>query len=400
MQIVFVCAEYPINERHTGGFGSYVRNIAVSLSRLGHLVTIICQGEEKKIIFEGNIEIRVMPVLINAIIESDNSLIKKAILRSLLFFQYPFWFCLQVYQELAQLVASRKVDVIEGGDFGAELFLYLLLRGNTRPSVIIKLHTPSFLIRENNQEEKTVFYRVLEKMEKFCITRADAIYSPSRSLARIINSRFNCTISAIIPYPVMLHAKKITKSTRSKTILYVGKIQRKKGVFVLADALIQVLQEFPKIKFLFVGPDTQESQISTTQRLRNKLKKYLGQVSFLPPLSQLQLTQYYRKALMTVVPSIWENYPNVILEAIMHGSPVIATNTGGIPELITNHKTGFLVAPNNSRQLAKAIIKLIQQKGLRLALSRAAQKYLKKKLEPNKIALRTLKFYSRLNYGK
>ena len=51
MQIVFVCAEYPINERHTGGFGSYVKNIAVSLSKLGNLVTVICQGSEKKIIF-------------------------------------------------------------------------------------------------------------------------------------------------------------------------------------------------------------------------------------------------------------------------------------------------------------------------------------------------------------
>ena len=78
----------------------------------------------------------------------------------------------------------------------------------------------------------------------------------------------------------------------------------------------------------------------------------------------------------------------------MHGSPVIASDTGGIPELITNRKTGFLVPPNNSQKLAQAIIQLIQKKKLRIMLTRAAQKYLEQKLEPQKIALRTLKFYS------
>ena len=394
MQIIFVCAEYPINDRPTGGFGSYVKNLAGSLSKLGHLVTILCQGKEKKIIFEGNIEIRVVPVLVTTSIEIDDSLIKKAVLRFLLFLQYPFWFCVQVYQELVQLNASRTVDIIEGGDFGAELFLYLLLRGSTKPTVLIKLHTPSFLIRETNQEEKTIFYRILEKMEKFCVTKADAIYSPSRSLARIIYTRFNCKVATVIPYPVIVNTKKVINLSQSQTVLFVGKIQRKKGVFVLADAIEQVLQKFPKIKFLFVGPDTFEAQVSTTQRLRKKLKKYLKQVSFLPPLSQLQVARYYRKALMTVVPSLWENYPNVILEAVMHGSPVIASDTGGIPELITNRKTGFLVPPNNSQKLAQAIIQLIQKKKLRIMLTRAAQKYLEQKLEPQKIALRTLKFYS------
>jgi len=394
MQIVFVCAEYPINERHTGGFGSYVKNIAVSLSKLGNLVTVICQGSEKKIIFEGNIEIRVMPVLINASYEVDDSFIKKSLLRCLLFFQYPFWFGFQVYQELTQLTTSRKVDVIEGGDFGAEMFIYLLFRNNVKPSVIIKLHTPSFLIRETNREKKTIFYRVLEQMEKFCLSKADAIYSPSRSLAKIVTTRFNCKVSIVIPYPVALMIRKPASINRSMTVLFVGKMQRKKGVFVLADAIEQVLQKFPKIKFLFVGPDTLEAQISTTQKLRKKLKKYLCHVSFLPPLSQLEVIQFYRKALVTVVPSIWENYPNVILEAIMQGSPVIASNTGGIPELITNRKTGFLVPPNNSHKLAQAIIELIQQKRLRLRLARAAQKYLLQKLEPKKIALRTLKFYA------
>lgn len=72
-----------------------------------------------------------------------------------------------------------------------------------------------------------------------------------------------------------------------------------------------------------------------------------------------ELEMLIRKAKCTVYPSIWyENCPFSIMESIMYGTPVIASNIGGIPELIDDGKTGFLVAPSDSKALEEAIKKL------------------------------------------
>ncbi len=80
-------------------------------------------------------------------------------------------------------------------------------------------------------------------------------------------------------------------------------------------------------------------------------------VSFFPFTNEPQYV--FERADVTVLPSLYkEGLPNVLLESMSMGVPVVSSNLGGVPEIVINGKTGFMVEPGNSDQLADGILKL------------------------------------------
>lgn len=127
------------------------------------------------------------------------------------------------------------------------------------------------------------------------------------------------------------------KTEKEYYILYFGRFAEEKGIKTLIGA--------KNTNFICAGSGPLEEEISNTKNLKN--------VGFK---SGKELEELIRKAKCTVYPSIWyENCPFSIMESIMYGTPVIASRIGGIPELIDDGKTGYLVAPNDSAALEQAI---------------------------------------------
>lgn len=123
-------------------------------------------------------------------------------------------------------------------------------------------------------------------------------------------------------------------------VLYFGRFAEEKGIDTLINA--------KGTKFICAGCGPIEDKVNKADNLEN--------IGFK---SGEELEMLIRKAKCTVYPSIWyENCPFSIMESIMYGTPVIASNIGGIPELIDDGKTGFLVAPSDSKAIEEAIKKL------------------------------------------
>lgn len=131
------------------------------------------------------------------------------------------------------------------------------------------------------------------------------------------------------------------KTTPKKDyILYFGRFAKEKGI----DTLIRA----ENIKFICAGSGPMENEVNAAPNLENVGFK-TGE----------ELEQLIREAKCTVYPSIWyENCPFSVMESIMYGTPVVASNIGGIPELIDDGKTGYLFEPGNSRELINAIHKI------------------------------------------
>lgn len=398
MHIVFVCAEYPYENQATGGFGTYVQQLAAALLKKKHQVTIICKGTADQIIVNENLTIRVLGPMLLQLTQVLKLFPSAYVFRLCMFLTYPLGFSWRVYRILVEMIRSSTVDIIEGGDFGAELFFFLLKRRSHLPITIIKLHTPSFVIRRYNEEKPNLFYRAMELLELYSLKHVDALYSPTKNLAKIVTAALQIPVKTVIPYPVS-HVVKSGKSIRKQNIiLYVGKIQPKKGVLVLTEAIQKILLQLPETKFIFVGPDTIHEGVSTKKNIMKQLRKYKinKQVKFLNELPKTEVYKLYRKAAVTVVPSLWDNFPNVILEAGLHGSPVLATRTGGIPEMITHGLTGILVPPHNSDELASELIELLSKGAKRKHLASQAYHYLIKKYSGSLIAAKTISFYERV----
>lgn len=390
LHVVFICAEFPYQEQATGGFGAYVERLAEALVKLKQRVTVICQGSKAVSLTKAGVTVIVVKSLIH---QNDNTNLMH---RFLAFINYPLYFSWQAARILRKKEHESKIDIVEGGDFGAEVLFYLL--GPRRTKVVIKLHTPSFVIRKYNEEPLSISYAVLEFFERICLFRADSLYSPTRVLALIVKERLGIPVNAIIPYPVPL--KSIHSSRQTKDlILYVGKLQRKKGVYVLLDAIREVTIKYPEVKYYFIGPDTRENGVSVRLQLEQLVNKYgLGNIKFLPPIPQSELTNWYRRSI-TVVPSLWENFPNVLFEATMNGSAIIASRVGGIPEMVEDRRQALLVPPYKPKLLANAIITLIKNKTLRIRLVQRAKRRFLRDYSPSQIADQTLTFYEHVLTG-
>jgi len=159
-----------------------------------------------------------------------------------------------------------------------------------------------------------------------------------------------------------------------RMILFVGRIKPLKGIDVLIEAIGDLKQEgiFEHHPFCLAviggNPDTDANMLnSEMKRLQTLREEYSLQdlITFLGQRSQDTLPYYYSAAEVLVVPSHYESFGMVALEAMACGTPVVVSQVGGLAFLVEDGVTGFTVPVDDHRELAKCIGKLIEDKDLR-----------------------------------
>ena len=108
---------------------------------------------------------------------------------------------------------------------------------------------------------------------------------------------------------------------------------------------------------------------------------------------------YFRRASVVVLPYIEASQSGVIPMAYSSGKPVVATTVGGLPEAVENGRTGFLVAPRNSVQLADAVVQLLLDAPLRRWMGANGKRKIEEESSPRVVAQKTLEVYRRAVEG-
>lgn len=135
------------------------------------------------------------------------------------------------------------------------------------------------------------------------------------------------------------------KNTVKKNyVLYFGRYSEEKGI----ETLVEACKELPDIQFVFAGTGPLEGMLAGIPNVKN--------VGFK---TGIELEQLIREALFSIYPSEWyENCPFSVMESQMYGTPVIGSNIGGIPELITPGVTGELFESGNKSEMINVIKKM------------------------------------------
>lgn len=162
-------------------------------------------------------------------------------------------------------------------------------------------------------------------------------------------------------HPPLSHAKK-----NIHQILFVGRMSKQKGIAYLIEAISKLPEEV-NLDLVGDGPLRGELEI---------LAKNLGvykKIHFSGWLSQDEIIKKYQEADLFVLPSLDEGMPNCILEAMACGLPIVATDVSGSRELIHSGKNGILVPPMDSKALAKAIQKCLNDEFLKNQMKKIGQ---------------------------
>jgi teichuronic acid biosynthesis glycosyltransferase TuaC len=150
--------------------------------------------------------------------------------------------------------------------------------------------------------------------------------------------------------------KQLNLKHDGKAVLFVGQLLEVKGIIYLVEAVERLVKERKKFTFYFVGEGEgrakYEDEIS-----RRRLSKYIRFVGNRP---HSEIALWMGACEVFCLPSLREGFPNVVLEALFSGRPVVASRVGGIPEMV-NERNGFLVEPQNSLSLAEYLLKALEK---------------------------------------
>jgi glycosyltransferase involved in cell wall biosynthesis len=151
-------------------------------------------------------------------------------------------------------------------------------------------------------------------------------------------------------------------------ILFVGRLVPEKDPLNLLEAFLMILNLFPSARLSMIGDGPLSGRIETFLRehqLQHRVSLQRGIVDIRPDMA---------KAWVLAVSSVQDASPNVILEAMASGLPVVASRVGGIPEMVLHERTGFLFEPSNPESLAYFLTTLLRNEPLRRSMSAVARK--------------------------
>ena len=225
--------------------------------------------------------------------------------------------------------------------------LLLLLWPIVRPRIIYTPHAWAFIM-DGSPTRKTLYARI-EKLlyplthKIICVSKYEAAEAarhglPTHNTVVIYNGTPTITATGI-PNPY---------NPGKLNLLFVGRLDFAKGFDVLLDAM-QRLQKNPAaahIHLTVIG-EAVESKAKPPQR---------PNITYTGWLSPEKLMPFYAHATVVAVPSRWEGFAMVPLEAMSHGTPVVASNVGSLPEVVIPNHTGLLFTPGDSSELAHLLL--------------------------------------------
>jgi glycosyltransferase involved in cell wall biosynthesis len=173
-----------------------------------------------------------------------------------------------------------------------------------------------------------------------------------------------------------------------KIVLFVGRLVYEKGVHVLINAAPKVLEKV-NAKFIIVGSGYMKEQLLNIVRSMKLEHKVL----FAGFLDEETLLKLQKCADVSVVPSLFEPFGIVALEAMAAKSPVVVSDTGGLSEIVDHDSTGVKVYPNNPDSLAWGITKILLDESYKNHIVENAYRKVQEKYDWEKIAQQTKRIY-------
>ncbi|MCC6606156.1 MAG: glycosyltransferase [Anaerolineae bacterium] len=257
--------------------------------------------------------------------------------------------------------------------------------------------------------------------QRYC-READALIAVSQAMADVINQTHqvpnerlyvvhNGVNTPLFQPNVSPEARSRLRQTvggdGNKIILFAGRLSPVKGIDAFFAAAVQVVAAFPNVRYLIAGEPASRTSAQSVKALQQQHPELNTHLKILGKIPQKQLALLYQAADLAVVSSLFESFGFAAAEPMAAGVPVVATETGGLPEIITHEKTGLLVpvfvGENGKREvdvtaLAGAQCRLLQDEALARQLGKAGQKRIMAHFRQERMVQETLAVYHRVRH--
>lgn len=294
-------------------------------------------------------------------------------------------YILPYFSETIKAVNKFKPDIIHVQHASFLVWIADYIKSIYNIPFVVSLHGPDL--------NTAIIDRRLRTLTKRSIVRASKIFPNSfdtkRRFYEIFGESFKRKTRTIFPgvdlqlYPKNKTIQIINKKYNlkdKKLVIYVGRLDKEKGI----EYLIKAARKIPAEIYILGGGDFKETLEKMVKELKLTNVHFVG---YLNKDSIKELREFYQRADVAVVPStVKEALGLVILEAMACGTPVVASNIGGIPNIVKDGKTGFLVRPRASDDIAEKVNKILENEKLRADMSERSRKLIEDRFTWEKAA--------------
>ena len=373
----FLTQHYPPGSM--AGVARSIPPLARAIAALGHHAHVLTQGADQDLVdFEGIWVHRIVPR------QTRPQALGKEI-----FVPQRIWnHAAAMLAEVERIAARRPVECVYAPLWDCEGAAIQL---DGRFPLAVELHTPMQTVLATQPRLQTDAAYVasiaepIMAVERQILLSAARLRSNSNAITQEIERGYGVSLGervTLIPHasedwtacPCVAPADLPPDSLR---LLFVGRLEPRKGIDVLLETARRLLAHFPRVHLDVVGDDALSGPDGRSYRKvfeTDPASDAIGdRVHFHGEVSEEALRGFYRACDVFVAPSRFESFGLILLEAMMFARPVVCCRTGGMPEVVVEGETALLAEPGDAVSLERCLSRLIEDPALRLRLGTAGR---------------------------
>lgn len=399
MNIAFIAPEFLPN---WGGAGTYAIELIKYMSKRHniHVVTLSRQIDNESSYSEDKInEFFDNKIHLHTISSANDTFLYNAT------FQY------QCYKQLPKICEDYDIDIVHADVPHMSDVLLRLAKKNmntvTTVHTIIEGHKEGILASglnfwdmDTSEKYTLALFPLLKSIQKLYLDRSPVTITVSNWMKGLLEQNYGAKNVNMIhngvdnvffsPEKNNGHIKGL--DTEDPIVLFSSRMTVAKGANYLIKAMPGIIKENKDAHFVFSGAGDKVPWMNLLEKEGVDRSHY----DILGYLDYSELAGLYARADVFVVPSLYENLPIRILEAMSSCTPVVATNICAIPEAITHEYDGILIPPRDPKAIANNVTKLLQDNDYSKKLANNARKTVVEKFSWEKIGKETEKVYEKM----
>jgi hypothetical protein len=353
-----------------GGIGRYTYDLARGLHERGHEVHLICK-DEQPIRHEG------LGFFIHGLSAAACAEYAQQDYRSIL--AKNIGYASAVMRKLNELYLRGIVfDIVHASNWDAEAAA--IIRTQVYP-VALMLVSPLAQIILTENWALTDDLRSCIALDRWQIEHAPTVCIPSQGVLQSYQTLMNVQPESIAHLRLIAlgivpdHAPSDSASHARLRLLFVGRLERRKGAQTLLQILPDLLPQNPHWECHLVGDDRvpliEGGTLKDRFLAQHHNAPWLNRVFFHGSVPEAELRRHYQTCDLFVAPSLFESFGLIYHEAMQYGKAVVGCRTGGVPEVVEHGVEGLLVSPDNPEELREALLALMRNDPLREQLGQA-----------------------------
>ena len=343
----------PLGSEQAGGQNNYVKQLALALEKIGNQVDVITHWSNPKSpqVEKFGHSSRVIRIAAGY---------RRYVPKNEMFQILPSF-----YEEIKETISISSYDILH-----THYWLSGLLGSYIKAEYNIPWIHTNHSLGIAKQQATGILDTIRISTEKMILTSADAIVATTKNEEQLISNFVNnpspISIISIGVHPAFHPKKSQLQGTAAPYFAFAGRLQTTKGIYTLINSfrtLVESNDINPLTKLVIAGGDS--SSISTSTKLPKDLKLRTAiqglenKIEFIGSKTQNQLATLFQHASAVVVPSFYESFGMVAAEAQACGRPVIASNVGGLSNIVKDRVTGLHIQKANETDLTKAMTTIL-----------------------------------------